>query len=98
MNRRLSTRGSGHGAANASSGHGTSCKKSMQSPGGMLLVPLALPRASSQGGLMSPLAVSPPFSPLAHGPGRARSAKEGDKWGDNSIPVCCLLFRLPSER
>ena len=98
INRRRTTRGSEHHPAIASSDDRSSCSQAMKVAGGILLMPLALPRASSQGGPMSPLAVSPPFGPLAHGPGRARSAKEGDKWGDNSIPVCCPLCRLPSER
>ena len=62
-NRRHSTRGSEHDAANTSSGYGTSCKESMQLAGGVSLMLRALPRARQMGRQLDPGLLSPLLSP-----------------------------------
>ena len=97
INRRHSTSGTEHDAANTSSGYGTSCRESMQLAGGMSLMPRGLRRARSQGGLSSPSAVSSPLSPPATVHATYGPTREGDGGGDNSIPSSCLpLCPLPA--
>ena len=86
INRRHSTSGTEHDAANTSSGYGTSCRESMQLAGGMSLMPRGLRRARSQGGLSSPSAVSSPLSPPATVHATCGPTKEGDRGGRQFDP------------
>ena len=63
INRRHSTSGTEHDAANTSSGYGTSCRESMQLAGGMSLMPRGLPRARQIGRQLDPGLLSPLLSP-----------------------------------
>lgn len=99
INRRHSTSGTEHDAANTSSGHGTSCKQPMQLADGMSLMPRGLRRARSQGGLSSPSAVSSPLSPLQRlTPRTGRPGKETEGETTRSQPLVSPFVPLPRIR